>query len=82
VLVAVAGRIKHLPLGRHIPGSGVPAVAQGEPPNARLPGDDRSIGRVGMGVMHRAVAEFMLPEHAATGNDHLELVCLVKSAAA
>ena len=28
--------------------------------------------------MHRAVAEFMVPEHAATGNDHLELVCLVE----
>src|SRR5438094_3353072 len=45
VLVAVAGRIKHLPLGRHIPSAGIPAVAQGEPPDARLPADDRSICR-------------------------------------
>jgi hypothetical protein len=28
--------------------------------------------------MHRAVAEFMVAEHAATGNDHLELVGLVE----
>jgi hypothetical protein len=28
--------------------------------------------------MHRAVAEFMVAEHAATGNDHLELVSLVE----
>src|ERR1700730_4496823 len=28
--------------------------------------------------MYRAVAEFMIAEHAATGNDHLELVGLVE----
>ena len=28
--------------------------------------------------MHGAVAEFMIAEHAATGNDHLELVGLVE----
>jgi len=28
--------------------------------------------------MHRAVAEFMFAEHAATGNDHLELLGLVE----
>ena len=28
--------------------------------------------------MHRAVAEFMVAEHAATGHDHLELVDLVE----
>jgi hypothetical protein len=28
--------------------------------------------------MHGAVAEFMTAEHAATGNDHLELVGLVE----
>ena len=28
--------------------------------------------------MHRAVAEFTVAEHAATGNDHLELVGLVE----
>ena len=28
--------------------------------------------------MHRTVAEFMVTEHAATGNDHLELVGLVE----
>src|SRR5215470_14027497 len=28
--------------------------------------------------MHRAVAEFMVAEHAVTGNDHLELVGLVE----
>src|SRR5262249_42196038 len=78
VLVAVADRIKHVSLGRHIPGAGVRAVALGKPPNARLPGDDRPIGRVSIGVMHRAVAEFMVAEHAATGNDHLELVGLVE----
>src|SRR5580658_3060394 len=60
VLLAIAGRIKNLPFGWHIPGAGVPAVAQGEPPNARLPGDDWSVGRVGVGVMHGTVAEVMV----------------------
>jgi hypothetical protein len=78
VPVAVAGRVKHLPLGRHVPGAGIPAVAQRKPPDARLPGDDRPIGRIGVGVMHRAVAEFVLPEHAATGDDHLERIGLVE----
>src|SRR5690348_3842360 len=68
-LVAVAGGLEHLPLGRHIPGAGVPAVAQGEPPDARLPGDNRSIGRIGIGIMHRAIAEFMVTEPAAAGNE-------------
>jgi hypothetical protein len=78
VLVAVSGGAKHLPLGRHIPGAGIPAVAQGEPPDTGLSGDDQSVGRVRVGVMHRTVAEFMATEHAATGNDHLELVGLVE----
>src|SRR5690242_12707870 len=45
---------------------------------ARLPGDNRSIGRIGIGIMHRAVAEFMVTEPAAAGNDDLELVGLVE----
>ena len=81
LMVLPARRAQLVPRAGHVACAGIPGVAQSEPGDAVILGDDRTIGRPCVGVVHRHGADIVRTKTAAALHHHLILIAPGGSAA-